>query len=145
MTKSLESVPLLSFFPFPSFPPYLLLSLAREAALMMFQVNRSISDEMGICANKRNWLDLQKIVSKHIKQLDPKRLNQKQGDFFSKYAESLIGGPICRQSIREVEPETKNVKKEEKVAKPHQVKGFFLFFFLLVMFFLSFYLLIFIF
>ena len=82
-----------------------------------------MADEMERCVGKRNWLDLQKIVTRQIKQLDPKRLNQKQGDFFNKYAESLIGGPICRQSIREFQPEEKMPKKEEKAAKPQHAKG----------------------
>mmetsp|Transcript_20064 Transcript_20064/g.27638 ORF Transcript_20064/g.27638 Transcript_20064/m.27638 type:complete len:2046 (+) Transcript_20064:56-6193(+) len=93
---------------------------ARDCAQVIFRLNRTVADEIDRCVDKRNWLDLQKIVMRQIKKLDPIRMNQKQGDFFNKYAESLIGGPVRRQSIREVSKgEDAAPKKEEKSSKAH--------------------------
>ena len=52
----------------------------------------------------------------------------------------MIGGPICRQSIRETEPEPKSTKKDEKAPKPHQVKG--ILFHFILFYFISFLLLL---
>jgi hypothetical protein len=52
--------------------------LGNECAAKMSPVNKAVSKKIEICVNKRNWLDLEKIVKINLKRLDPQRTAQKQ-------------------------------------------------------------------